>query len=404
MQGEGDAVAPLMSTIAQPAQTNLAAADTTSTGRSAIPWYLWAVAFASTSVIVGVMWDISWHRTIGRDSFWTPAHVAIYLGGAVAGLSCGWLVLHTTFAGTERDKAGGVSFWGFRGPLGAWVCIWGSIAMITSGPFDDWWHNAYGLDVEILSPPHVVLAAGIFTIQIGAMLMALARQNNAEAAERPLQRLFMYAGGVLLLMMATLGTEYITFPNDQHSPPFFLVSAGIFPLLLIAVSRSALFRWGATAAAAVYMGATLLMIWILQLFPAQPMLAPIMRPVDHMVPPPFPILLVVPAIAIDLVVNRIPAGAGRVRQGRTAVSAGLVAMLVLGVVQWHCAEFLLTESARNFFFGADKWDYNIPPGPFQYEFWGSAMTVAAAGWTALIAAVSAVVGLWWGNWMTRVRR
>ncbi len=28
--------------------------------------------------------------------------------------------------------------------------------MITSAPFDDWWHNAYGLDVKILSPPHVV--------------------------------------------------------------------------------------------------------------------------------------------------------------------------------------------------------------------------------------------------------
>ena len=72
-----------------------------------------------------------------------------------------------------------MTFWGFRGPLGAWVCIWGAIAMIASGPFDDWWHNAYGLDVEILSPPHAVLAAGILAIQIGAMLMILARQNNA---------------------------------------------------------------------------------------------------------------------------------------------------------------------------------------------------------------------------------
>ena len=69
-----------------------------------------AVAFASTSVIVGVIWDISWHRSIGRDSFWTPAHMAIYLGGVVAGLSCGWLVLHTTFAGSARERAAAVSF------------------------------------------------------------------------------------------------------------------------------------------------------------------------------------------------------------------------------------------------------------------------------------------------------
>jgi len=34
--------------------------------------------------------------------------------------------------------------------------------MLASAPFDDWWHNAYGLDVRIISPPHMVLAAGFF--------------------------------------------------------------------------------------------------------------------------------------------------------------------------------------------------------------------------------------------------
>ena len=150
------------------------------------------MAFASTSIIVGGMWDISWHRSIGRDSFWTPAHMAIYLGGIVAGLTCGWLVLRTTFAGDAQARGAGVSFWGFRGPLGAWVCIWGAFAMLVSAPFDDWWHNAYGLDVEILSPPHLVLSAGIFGIGLGAMLMALAHQNNAGSSDRLLQRLYVY--------------------------------------------------------------------------------------------------------------------------------------------------------------------------------------------------------------------
>ena len=74
-------------------------ATTDSFSPRSIPWYLWAVVFASTSVVLGVIWDISWHRTIGRDSFWTPAHMAIYVGGVVAGLSCGWLALKTTFTG-----------------------------------------------------------------------------------------------------------------------------------------------------------------------------------------------------------------------------------------------------------------------------------------------------------------
>ena len=55
-----------------------------STAPRVAAWPLLAVAFASTSIIVGGIWDISWHRSIGRDSFWTLAHMAIYLGGIVA--------------------------------------------------------------------------------------------------------------------------------------------------------------------------------------------------------------------------------------------------------------------------------------------------------------------------------
>jgi hypothetical protein len=54
------------------------------------------------------------------------------------------------------------------------VSVWGALAMLTRAPFDDWWHNAYGRDVKIVSPPHLVLLAGWLAIVIGAMLMALA--------------------------------------------------------------------------------------------------------------------------------------------------------------------------------------------------------------------------------------
>src|SRR5213596_3241687 len=78
---------------------------------NALPWYLVATLLGSTSIALGLLWDISWHATIGRDTFWTPAHMAIYLGGALAGAACGWLVLKTTFAGTPEQRAAGVSFW-----------------------------------------------------------------------------------------------------------------------------------------------------------------------------------------------------------------------------------------------------------------------------------------------------
>ena len=52
-----------------------------------------ACVFAAFCVMVGVYWDISWHMSIGRDSFWTPAHLVIQAGGLIAGLSSGYVAL-----------------------------------------------------------------------------------------------------------------------------------------------------------------------------------------------------------------------------------------------------------------------------------------------------------------------
>src|SRR4051812_50085885 len=94
---------------------------------STVPWSIYAVLLASASVIIGVIWDISWHRSIGRDTFWTPAHMGIYLGGIVAGPMSGRGALQTTFAGSEGGRGTAVRLRGFRAPLGAWGGIGGGL-------------------------------------------------------------------------------------------------------------------------------------------------------------------------------------------------------------------------------------------------------------------------------------
>src|ERR1041384_4021187 len=159
--------------------------------------------------MVGVYWDISWHMSIGRDSFWTPAHLVIQAGGLIAGISSGYVALKTTFHGTTAERDAAVQFWGFRAPLGAWICVWGCGAMLTSAPFDNWWHNAYGLDVKIISPPHAVLAVGIFAIVIGALLLTLAEQNRArEDRRRRLAWLLAAVAGMFIMNYALFLTEY----------------------------------------------------------------------------------------------------------------------------------------------------------------------------------------------------
>jgi len=371
----------------------------------ALPWHVAAVLVAATSVVVGVIWDISWHRTIGRDTFWTPAHLAIYLGGALAGVSCGWVVLKTTLAGTPEQRAAGVSFWGFRGPLGAWVAIWGALAMITSAPLDNWWHNAYGLDVKVLSPPHVVLAAGFDAIQLGALLLVLPLQHHAVEERRRSRYglLLCYGAGILLQNGAIMVIEQVGFPNSAHNALYYEVAAALFPIVLVATARAALLRWPATTAAAAYTAMSLALIWILQLFPATPKLAPVFNPVTHMVAPPFPLLLVVPAAGLDLLMRRVGPG----RDWGLALLAGTLFVALFFVTQWFFTEFLLSPHARNFFFGVDQWDYSTKLGPWQYRFWrvqNDPVTARSLGIAALIAIAAARIGLWWGNWMAQVRR
>ena len=385
--------------------TDLAAPVARSRGVSAgrAPWSIYAVLFASTSVILGVIWDISWHRSIGRDTFWTPAHMAIYLGGGVAGRTCGWVALATTFgrAGTARESA--VRFWGFRAPFGAWVCIWGAFAMFTSAPFDDWWHNAYGLDVKIISPPHMLLAAGIAAIQCGAMLMALAWQNRASGDRRHLGRLYLFGAGLLLLLVATVASEH-TQRWDMHQSHFYKVSAAVFLFFIISAARASVARWPATITALWYTCLTLFMLVLMPLFPARPLLGPIYVQVDHFMPPDFPLLLVVPAWALDLVMHR--AARGRRRDWILAGVAAVVFLVVFFAVQWPFADFLMTTWARNWFFVSHRMPYLADP-QFQARWFrlNPPDNLATGLPVALVCAfVSARCGLWWGNWMARVQR
>jgi hypothetical protein len=364
-------------------------------------WPLYAVLFSSVSIVVGLMWDISWHRTIGRDTFWSPPHLLEQIAGIVAGASCGWVVLQMTFRGGAQY---GVRFWGFRGPLGAWVCIWGALMMVASAPFDNWWHNAYGLDVKIMSPPHMILAWGMIAIQVGAMLVCLARQNRATATEqRRLSTLYAAAAGILLTMHATVLMEFAAFPNDMHSTRFYRLTAIGMPLILLSTSRPSRLKWPATTVAGAYMGIVLLLMWTLQLFPATAKLAPIYNPVTHMVPPPFPLLLVFPAIAIDVLRRRLT---GNDWLLAAATGAGFV-LVMLGV-HWWWGEFLLSPAARNFVFGADQWDYYMKLGPWRYQWWDAETRTTDFVRGIAIAVVTAMatsrIGLWIGSGMARVQR
>jgi hypothetical protein len=296
--------------------------------------------------------------------------------------------------------------------------------MVTSAPFDDWWHNAYGLDVTILSPPHAVLGIGIAGIQVGALLLTVAAQNRSggrdqgsgatesggqpwpvppdvSALRRRLTALYVIAAGILVTMHAVMTMEY-NFSNQMHSARFYQIAAVVFPVVLVSAARAARVRFPATAIAAVYMALMLLMIWLLQLVPGEPKLAPITNPVTRLVPPHFPILLVVPALGIDWLMNRLEG-----KDWRLSILLGASFVLLLLGTQWYFAEFLLSPLARNHVFAAGQWGYNEGPGDWWYRFWAldpPGRLVPGLAIATLLGVVSSRIGLWWGKWMARVQR
>jgi len=388
--------------------------ERTTAWTSRIPWFAIAAVFGSTSIIIGGQWDISWHMSIGRDTFWTPAHMAIYLGGVVAGLSSGWTVLKTTFAGSAAQKARAVTLWGFKGPLGAFFCIWGAFAMLTSAPFDDWWHNTYGLDTEILSPPHVVLALGIAMIQLGAIVVTLSLQNRHEADDPEgrnarkgslLRLMYVYACGMLLTNAAVMTWTYMQ-RDLMHSSIFYEVGCAVLPLFVVASARASRMKWPATMTTALYMGLCLGLMWILPLFPAEPKLGPVRQHVTHLVPLQFPILLIIPAIAFDLIMPRLKNKSDWV----LCVVLGLAFFGLLLPAQWFFGDFLNSPYSRNWVFATDRFGYYV--SSLSYEFkhmyrpWDPSTRSLIAGLAiaAVLAMGSCRLGLWWGNWMRKVQR
>ena len=368
---------------------------------------------------IGLLWDISHHSTIGRDTFWTPAHILIQLGGIIPASIFGWLALKTTFFGSSSDRAGSVRFCGARAPFGAWITMWGCLMMLTSAPFDDWWHNTYGLDVKIESPPHAVLGFGMLGVALGVIVFVFSWQNRTIGRQQRSVALFCaLAAGVILTLSADFLTEK-TFPNQHRSGEFYKATSAIFPFVLVMAARASVLRWPATIAAAFYMLILMLVIWILPLFPAQPKLAPIYHKVDHMVPPAFPMLLILPALLIDLIMQWTTKGCGGwanqtsgirrfVAKAGIVLAGASVFLIIFLAVQWHFSAFLMSDWADNWFFAREgKWPYWVEPGEWMTTYWTERETPVNAfnllhSW--INAVIASAIGFAFGGFLLKVRR
>jgi hypothetical protein len=177
------------------------------------------------------------------------------------------------------------------------------------------------------------------------------------------------------------------------------------PVMFAVASEASRFRWAATATAGVYTLLTITAILVLPLFRAEPKLGPVFFPVTHFVPPKFPVLLIVPAVALDLLWQRT----GGWKRWQVALVSGVVFVAVLTLVEWPFASFLMTKASANRFFGTGYFDYNSRADRWDRmrEFFEP-----DSGWrlgfgllrASLYGAISTWVGLAFGRWMRGVQR
>src|SRR5258708_37087363 len=115
----------------------------------------------------------------------------------------------------------------------------------------------------MLRAAHMVLAAGMIAVHLGALILILGRMNRAQGAEQArLRILYLYVGGMILVCLTVLLME-LTFRSLMHTVRFYRVVAMVAPVVLAAVAGGSRYRWAATPGAGVSSPVLLLKGWIL---------------------------------------------------------------------------------------------------------------------------------------------
>ena len=284
-----------------------------------------AQAFGSLGVLAvfvalaGVYWDVSWHVTIGRETFWVPPHRLIYSGTAAFFVStmCALLL--------ARRRAGSFRATG-RAGAGFAVGALGSIIQVSAAPLDGLWHERYGLDVTVWSPPHLMGVAGALVGIYGlacALGTGVDRDGTRSSFGWPGINVLLLFAAALSLSLFTLGP--LDFRLDRRDVLFYPLLAGPLAAIPLVAAARYLGRFGAaTAVALVYLAFRLIAFGIFVGMGA----------FDNPGPPVFVLLA---ALTVDLALL------GK-RKGRSVLGAAVLFGPALVLGEWAFRVFLPVEN------------------------------------------------------------
>ncbi|MEX2658431.1 MAG: hypothetical protein WD232_01945 [Acidimicrobiales bacterium] len=133
----------------------------------------------------GFYTDVAWHVALGRDDdIFTPPHTAIFTGLVIIAAAP---LLGILVATVERVpnalRWGGLRIPRSLVPLGVL-----GVAAVTGFPIDELWHRAYGVDVTMWSPPHLIMILAASFSGLASWLVLADAGVRPGAGETPGRR------------------------------------------------------------------------------------------------------------------------------------------------------------------------------------------------------------------------
>ncbi|MFN2464344.1 MAG: hypothetical protein ABR573_10645 [Candidatus Dormibacteria bacterium] len=202
---------------------------------------LWALLTA----FIGFVWDVGWHADTGRDKeLFTVPHVLILVG--LGGIVLAAMVAVVT--ATRERAPTGWHFHGWHVPFAAVPLFVIGFGALLGFPLDDLWHAAYGIDVTMWSPTHLLMIGGA---SLSPLPMWLILSEGGAPVSRRGRVLWAFMAGVVMVGLSTLQLEFdMGIPQWQafYQPLLVVTAMGIG----LVAARAAIGRGGAIVAALVF--------------------------------------------------------------------------------------------------------------------------------------------------------
>jgi hypothetical protein len=195
---------------------------------------------------LGLAWDRRWHDIVGRDQFWIPPHIMMYSGVAGTGLITLGIVLVDTRryyqkkAGVDESSTTGV-LRVFHAPLGFILLGCGMLIDAIAAPFDNYWHELYGIDVTFWSPFHLMGHLGAAIGGLGIIYAFASEAVQEQQAEHPSRRLLGLTGPEWAVVVLLAALMEIILPALTAFIPVVLGPVQLLSYPLILVLTASLF-------------------------------------------------------------------------------------------------------------------------------------------------------------------